>query len=192
MDSESGQTSHIRAYAEIFGRSDPLPLKLLSHDKESIRRGHTVFIDVDYEKLMVNKKNAIRQTEMIAELLDTVSFGGDQDIIQISSSHYIAVGCDLKNLRKLDDVLRNTILPSSECSVLFLAEVSLTYMDVDSASAVLSWASRLTSGTPMHSQSVSSALISWLTLACGDMQMPNFVFWSNYPLTDPNIHLQIR
>ncbi|KAJ5098426.1 leucine carboxyl methyltransferase [Penicillium argentinense] len=123
---------------------DPLPFMLLSDEKKSGRRGQTVFVDIDYEKLMVRKKNAIRAAKEISAVLEEVQFGEDQDPIQIRSPRYIAVGCDLKNLKKLDDVLHSTILPSTDCSVLFLAEVSLTYMDVESANDVVTWASKLT------------------------------------------------
>ncbi|KAJ5719485.1 LCM-domain-containing protein [Penicillium malachiteum] len=123
---------------------DPLPFILLSEEHKSMRSGHTVFVDIDYEKLMIHKKNAIRRTPDITNVLGDVEFGSDADAIQIDSSRYRAVGCDLKNLKKLEDVLRSKILPSTECSVLFLAEVSLTYMDVHSANEVVKWASKLT------------------------------------------------
>ncbi|KAK1146060.1 tRNA methyltransferase ppm2 [Aspergillus melleus] len=119
---------------------DPLPFMLLSAEKSLCR--DTTFVDIDYEKLMINKKTALRQTGEITELLEGVEFLPDDSDVQIRSKDYIAVGCDLKNLTKLDRVLKTQILPS-ECSVLFLAEVSLTYMDVKSANAVVNWASKL-------------------------------------------------
>lgn len=121
---------------------------LLSDEKKSARSGDTVFVDIDYEKLMVHKKNAIHNAQEIIRVLGDVELGSDQDAIQARSSRYCAVGCDLKNLEKLDDVLRSSILPSRDCSVLFLAEVSLTYMDVKSANEVVKWASKLTDGEP--------------------------------------------
>lgn len=102
-------------------------------------------MDIDYEKLMVNKKTAIRRTDEITRLLENVEFLSDESPIQIRSEQYLAIGCDLKNLKKLDDVLKTELLPS-DCSILFLAEVSLTYMDVKSANAVLAWASKLNNG----------------------------------------------
>ncbi|KAE8352640.1 tRNA wybutosine-synthesizing protein 4 [Aspergillus coremiiformis] len=122
---------------------DPLPYMLLSTDKSLCR--DTTFVDIDYEKLMVNKKTAIRQTDEITQLLEDVEFLPDDSAVQIRSKQYLAIGCDLKNLTKLDTVLKADVLPS-ECSVLFLAEVSLTYMDVKSANAVVSWASKLSNG----------------------------------------------
>lgn len=142
-------------------RSDPLPFMLLSDENQAGRRGHTVFVDVDYEKLMVNKKIAIRQTQNITDLLGEIDFGVDHEAIQIRSPRYLAVGCDLKNLQKLDDVMCASILPSTDCSVLCLAEVSLTYMDVKSANAVISWASKLTNGS---CKILSSQEMHWLTL----------------------------
>lgn len=137
-----------------YGRSDPLPFILLSEEQESTRSGHTIFVDIDYEKLMVQKKNAIRQTQEITRVLGDIKFGSDEDVIQISTPRYWAVGCDLKNLKKLDEVLQNNILPSADCSVLLLAEVSLTYMDVQSANEVIKWASKLTNGESIHTRSI--------------------------------------
>lgn len=128
-------------------RSDPLPFMLLSADKSLCR--DTRFVDIDYEKLMVNKKTAIQRTKEITELLEDVEFLPDENAVQIRSDHYLAIGCDLKNLKKLDDTLKTEVLPA-ECSVLCLAEVSLTYMDVESANAVVNWASKLRSGQEKH------------------------------------------
>ncbi|GKZ18099.1 tRNA methyltransferase ppm2 [Aspergillus brasiliensis] len=119
---------------------DPLPFILLSEDPSLCR--DTQFVDIDYEKLMINKKTAIRRTDEITRVLKDVEFLSDESPVQIRSAQYLGIGCDLKNLKKLDDVLRNEVLPA-ECSVLFLAEVSLTYMDVKSANAVVEWASKL-------------------------------------------------
>ncbi|KAL3495230.1 leucine carboxyl methyltransferase [Aspergillus germanicus] len=118
---------------------DPLPFSLLNNERPS----NTTFVDVDYEKLMVNKRIIIEKTESITQLLSgNVEFGTDESAIQIRSKEYIAIGCDLGNLEKLDHVLRTQVLPA-ECAVLFVAEVSLSYMDVKKASAVIKWASKL-------------------------------------------------
>lgn len=106
----------------------------------------TTFVDIDYEKLMLNKKTAIHGTPEITELLENVEFLPDESAVQVRSDRYKAIGCDLKNLKKLEDTLNAEVFPSSECSILCLAEVSLTYMDVKSAGAVVNWASKLSSG----------------------------------------------
>ncbi|KAL2821639.1 hypothetical protein BJX63DRAFT_223113 [Aspergillus granulosus] len=119
---------------------DPLPFILLNTDRPLCK--NTTFVDVDYEKLMVNKRIIIEKTEVITPLLENVEFGTDEDAVQVRSTEYIAIGCDLKNLEKLDHVLKTQVL-LTECAVLFVAEVSLTYMDVQSANAVINWASKL-------------------------------------------------
>lgn len=119
---------------------------LLSDEKKSMRSGHTVFVDIEYEKPMVHKKNVIRHTHEITGVLGDVEFRPDQDAIQIRSAQYLAVGCDLKNLKRLDDVLRARILPSQDCSILLLAEVSLTYMVVKVANEVVKLGCKLTNG----------------------------------------------
>ncbi|KAL6238634.1 tRNA wybutosine-synthesizing protein 4 [Aspergillus navahoensis] len=119
---------------------DPLPFILLSADRSLCSQ--TTFVDIDYEKLMLNKKAALREAGALTQILENVEFGPDDSALQIRSAQYVALGCDLKNLGKLDRVLRTQVLPA-ECAVLFLAEVSLTYMDVKSANAVVNWASKL-------------------------------------------------
>ena len=54
------------------------------------------------------------------------------------------VGCDLGDLHGLDKALAD-ILHSSE-SVLFLAEVSITYMPCQKADALLEWAAKFKNG----------------------------------------------
>ncbi|KAL4975345.1 tRNA wybutosine-synthesizing protein 4 [Aspergillus desertorum] len=119
---------------------DPLPFILLTADRPLCSQ--TTFVDIDYEKLMLKKKVALREAGALTQILENVEFGSDESAVQIRSRQYVTIGCDLKNLNKLDHVLRTEILPA-ECAVLFLAEVSLTYMDVKSANAVVNWASRL-------------------------------------------------
>ncbi|KAI9928301.1 tRNA methyltransferase ppm2 [Aspergillus wentii] len=122
---------------------DPLPFMLLSAEGPLCR--DTTFVDIDYEKLMLNKKTAIHGTPEITELLENVEFLPDESAVQVRSDRYKAIGCDLRNLKKLEDTLNAEVFPSSECSILCLAEVSLTYMDVKSAGAVVNWASKLSS-----------------------------------------------
>lgn len=115
---------------------------LLSSDRSLCR--NTVFVDIDYEKLMINKKLVVKNTKEITDLLDNVEVLPDEDAIQLRSDQYLAIGCDLKDLKKLGATLKEVLPP--ECSILCLAEVSLTYIDVKSADAVVSWASKLSSG----------------------------------------------
>jgi tRNA wybutosine-synthesizing protein 4 len=91
---------------------------------------------------MINKRNVIHETKALTEALEDVEFLPDDSVLLVRSKHYIGIGCDLKNLQKLDDALRMEPL-LSQSSILFVAEVSLTYMDIQSADEVIRWASKL-------------------------------------------------
>lgn len=69
-----------------------------------------------------------------------------QPPVYVRSDQYMAVGCDLKDLKTLEQVLR-TEFDASTTSILFVAEVSVTYMPVTDADALIRWASTLDDGT---------------------------------------------
>ena len=68
----------------------------------------------------------------------------DESVL-ISMPHYVAVGCDLTDTRKLNAILRDR-LRMTDVPMLFVAEVSMTYMGVKAADEVLRWASSFTKG----------------------------------------------
>lgn len=65
--------------------------------------------------------------------------------VYLRSDRYMAIGCDLRHLDLLEKTLRAELhVPSS--SVLFVAEVSATYMPVADSDALIRWASTLEDG----------------------------------------------
>lgn len=84
------------------------------------------------------KTAVIQQTEELKSILGDIKVYPDPNPVLLRAAHYVAVGCDLKNLKKLDEALKEVLGPSP-VSVLCIAEVSLTYMDVQSADALISW-----------------------------------------------------
>ncbi|KAK2746352.1 tRNA methyltransferase ppm2 [Myotisia sp. PD_48] len=125
---------------------DPLPFQLLSRDPNGCRNAK--FIDIDHHKLMAEKKIAIAKNKELHNLIPDVVFpqtttdGG----VVISGCQYAGIGCDLGNLKGLEEALRSELDPSN-FSILCTAEVSLTYMDVQSADALIAWASKLSEDT---------------------------------------------
>lgn len=113
-------------------------------DEESICNDVT-FVDIDYEKLMGIKSSIIQQTDELKSILGEIESNAAPNLVLFRSSNYVAVGCDLKNLKKLEEALKE-VLGSSPASVLCIAEVSLTYMDVQSADALISWLPKLNKG----------------------------------------------
>jgi tRNA wybutosine-synthesizing protein 4 len=58
----------------------------------------------------------------------------------------MALGCDLKDLVTLERLLRAEFdVPSS--SILFVAEVSITYMPLNDSDALIRWASTIEDGS---------------------------------------------
>lgn len=137
-------------------RSDPLPFLLLSSADHDDSKRCATFVDIDYEKLAAIKKMTVEKTKDITDLLDNIEYLPEESAVQLRSDQYILLGCDLKNLSKLGDVLRNEILASNRaCSIICVAEVSLAYMDCKSADAVISFASKLSDGRRKHRTQVT-------------------------------------
>ncbi|KAI1972797.1 tRNA methyltransferase ppm2 [Ophidiomyces ophidiicola] len=120
---------------------DPLPFQFLTRAPEFCR--HVRFIDIDYHKLMLEKRDAIRNTSALNSLLSNTDYPAEDSPTLIRSKEYIGIGCDLGELAKLEAALRSELGSIAKYSILCTAEVSLTYMDVKSADALLQWASTL-------------------------------------------------
>ncbi|KAM4066960.1 cupin-like domain-containing protein [Hirsutella rhossiliensis] len=103
-----------------------------------------LFIDIDFPDLILKKRAVVLQTPQLRELLgdDFQVNDLDQDRVLLKSERYCQVGCDLRNLDELHQTLE-TILPLSGCEMLFVAEVSITYMETCYADDLVQWASSL-------------------------------------------------
>lgn len=106
-------------------------------------------MDVDYEKLISIKSAIIQQAPEFQRLVGSkFEVYPEHDVVRLRASQYAAVGCDLKDLGRLERGLQ-AVLGSTPASILCIAEVSLTYMDVESADALISWIPRLGKGEQM-------------------------------------------
>lgn len=65
-------------------------------------------------------------------------------------SRYLQLGCDLRNLNSLENILASTV-NIQESLILLVAEVSITYMDVEAADALIRWTGTLPHGEPILS-----------------------------------------
>lgn len=70
--------------------------------------------------------------------------------VYLRSEKYAAIGCDLKQLGLLEDVLK-TEFDMTSSSILFVAEVSVTYMPAADANALVAWAGKFTAGNMITS-----------------------------------------
>lgn len=84
----------------------------------------------------------ISQTPQLRDLLDVpVPIDGKDGAQPPVDNRYLALGCDLADIERLEKILNENIDIES-CSILCVAEVSITYMDVGDADSLIRWASR--------------------------------------------------
>ena len=101
---------------------------------------------MDYRQLIDKKCETIYSTQQLHNLLGHIETSKKVEAVRLRSDSYLAIGCDLSDTSKLDEALRNE-LDLANCLVLCIAEVSVTYMDVQAADAVISWAACLGDGS---------------------------------------------
>ncbi|KAJ6788551.1 hypothetical protein PWT90_06188 [Aphanocladium album] len=119
--------------------SDVLPWQ--SHVRYGEECKDALFIDIDYPDLMHKKRAMVLDTPQLKELIGP-SFEvstSENELVLLKSEKYCQIGCDLRELEALRQVLE-TLVDLSNCPVLFVAEVSVTYMDTESADNLLRWA----------------------------------------------------
>lgn len=78
--------------------------------------------------------------------------------IAFESEQYVQIGCDLRDLKTLEKGLEAAVGDLSECDFIFVAEVSITYMEREAADEVIRWASTVGNGEPVFSYFVTRAL----------------------------------
>lgn len=93
---------------------------------------------------MAKKCDVVWQTVELHGLLLNAKRKDDGDVL-LTSKQYMAVACDLGDVDMLDSILAKE-LDIANNMILCTAEVSITYMDVDAADAVIGWASKFDDG----------------------------------------------
>ncbi|KAI5795572.1 leucine carboxyl methyltransferase-like protein 2 [Geopyxis carbonaria] len=85
------------------------------------------------------KASIVSATKQLSSLLkESQYFETPSDQVHFQSKEYLALGCDLRDLKNLQKIFERHGL--QDCAVLFTAEVSLTYMDCESVDALIKWA----------------------------------------------------
>jgi len=105
-------------------------------------------VDVDYPQLMAKKRDIILANGLFRESLLGKKRRVSEPPILLWNKRYIALGCDLRDLEALEQVLKRKLDIANQ-SVLFVAEVSITYMGVEEANALIRWTSSFNDGKRM-------------------------------------------
>ena len=124
--------------SNLTGCSDPLAFQWLSKRTSLL---NATFVDVDYPELIAKKCNVIMNTAQLQEMLSPFQEANKAGGVFLRSNQYSALGCDLTNVENLERTLAG-VLDLSSSLILCTAEVSITYMNIEAADALIKWAAR--------------------------------------------------
>lgn len=147
--------------------SDVLPWQCLARYPDHC---HGVkFVDIDFPDLMRKKCKIVQETPELNSPLPGIK-STTEGHLMFQSDQYAQVGCDLRDLSNIEQSLSTLVsLPDSE--FLFVAEVSITYMETEAADSVIRWASSLGQGTLLYNHTESPLLTNL---------KPSSVCWSKF------------
>ncbi|KAI1825176.1 leucine carboxyl methyltransferase [Xylaria intraflava] len=119
--------------------SDVLPWQCMARYPDACRRAK--FIDIDFPDLMAKKRTIVLNTPELRSVFEPLDTDAGEHVL-LKSGMYSQIGCDLRNTADIKNAL-SICLDISECIFMFVAEVSITYMETQSADSVIEWASSL-------------------------------------------------
>ncbi|KHJ33714.1 putative leucine carboxyl methyltransferase [Erysiphe necator] len=115
---------------------DPLPWQCFSKYPDVCKKA--IFIDIDFRDLILRKRKLVQDVPDLNS--DLTNIETSDEFVLLRSDQYLQVGCDLSNIAQLNDILSD-IVDEADSSILFIAEVSITYMEADAADKLIRWAS---------------------------------------------------
>lgn len=122
--------------------SDPLPFQFLGNYSDQCH--DAIFVDVDYPPLVQKKVKVVTETEALMELVPDLKPTQSTVGLIADSQKYKILGCDLRDIPLLDKTIRSIAdVDNTSLAFLFVAEVSVAYMEKDAANAVFQWAASL-------------------------------------------------
>ncbi|KAJ7320030.1 hypothetical protein JRQ81_019541 [Phrynocephalus forsythii] len=103
---------------------------------EGLLGPRALFVEVDFPEVAREKAALLRRTE---ELAAWAGVGPSGPSVEFSGEDYRLLGADLSELSKLEETLRGAGLAPG-APTMILAEVSLTYMEVERSDSLIQWA----------------------------------------------------
>lgn len=101
---------------------------------------------------MVKKRDVVAKCAALKDLLSDVQLTPETGSVLVRSKEYVGIGCDLGDLPRLEAAL-NDAIGSAEVSILCIAEVSITYMEVNLADALIRFVPKLSHGEDISNRS---------------------------------------
>ncbi len=128
-----------------MGFSDVLPWQCLYRYPDDC--AGVKFVDVDFPDLIERKRRTVDSTpELLGMLTGVRERAALVKPVVFDSDQYVQIGCDLRQPNTLQQGLAATVGDFAECEFIFVAEVSITYMETEGADGVIQWASTLGDG----------------------------------------------
>lgn len=127
------------------GASDVIPWQCWTRYPEACNQSQAVFVDVDFPDLVKRKRQVVLTTpDLVSPLSGLKTEDNDETCphVLLRSDRYYQVGCDLRRTAALEQALAS-IVHVKECLFLFVAEVSITYMETVYADSLIQWASTI-------------------------------------------------
>ncbi|KAI1095133.1 LCM-domain-containing protein [Rostrohypoxylon terebratum] len=119
--------------------SDVLPWQCMTRYPNQCQ--NVKFVDIDFPDLIEKKCRVVQETPELNFPLTGLKTNVVNHV-QLQSDQYIEIGCDLRRISDIEQAL-STVLDVADCEFMFVAEVSITYMETEAADAVIKWASTL-------------------------------------------------
>ncbi|KAI1388412.1 LCM-domain-containing protein [Hypoxylon trugodes] len=119
--------------------SDVLPWQCMTRYPD--RCQNAKFIDIDFPDLIEKKCRVVQETPELVSPLTALKTNGENNV-QLQSDQYVQIGCDLRRISDMEQAL-STVVDIPQCEFMFVAEVSITYMETEGADSVIKWASTL-------------------------------------------------
>ena len=126
---------------------DPLPFQLLdTKNADSLQFCHRLsFLDLDYAEVIRNKCKVIQTHSELMEILQTDCVSSND---RIQTAKYSAIPCNLNDSESFEAILKcpqvSPLLLDREVPKVFIAEVSLAYMEPQRADTII----RISSNVP--------------------------------------------
>ncbi|EFW98978.1 leucine carboxyl methyltransferase [Grosmannia clavigera kw1407] len=99
------------------------------------------FVDIDFPDVIIAKRNIVKQSVELQEPLTNLEFLEHPRVL-LKSDQYFQIACDLRQSSVIGKDL-STLVDTASSEFLFVAEVSITYMEFASADAIIHWASTI-------------------------------------------------
>ncbi|KAI1112949.1 leucine carboxyl methyltransferase [Nemania sp. NC0429] len=119
--------------------SDVLPWQCMARYPDACHGAK--FIDIDFPDLMAKKRAVVLNTPELCSVFGPFDVGAGEHVL-LQSDKYSQIGCDLRDTADIQKAL-SICLGLSDCVFMFVAEVSITYMETSGADRVIKWASSL-------------------------------------------------